>query len=127
MKCVGMFVGFFPLVLQLNSGLDCLHDSFRFTSVTRSRTVGRAPWTGDQLATMFVVYLPTKFTLVLSIKPKGNIDFMWLPQFYVYYHVHKSMPLDHILSQLNPVHTLRQYFFNIPLNTILLATYRSPT
>jgi hypothetical protein len=27
-----------------------LHETFRFTSVTRSSTVGRTPWTGDQLA-----------------------------------------------------------------------------
>jgi hypothetical protein len=30
-------------------GLGCLHETFRFISVTRSRTVGRTPWTGDQL------------------------------------------------------------------------------
>jgi hypothetical protein len=35
----------FPLALQSNSGLSRLHENFRFTSVTRSRT----PWTGDQL------------------------------------------------------------------------------
>jgi hypothetical protein len=32
-----------------NSGLGRLHECFRFTSLTRSRTVGRTPWTGDQL------------------------------------------------------------------------------
>jgi hypothetical protein len=26
-----------------------LHETFRFISVTRSRTVGRTPWTGDHL------------------------------------------------------------------------------
>jgi hypothetical protein len=40
---------FFPLAQQPNSGLGGLHKTFRFTSVTRSRTVGRTPWTGDQL------------------------------------------------------------------------------
>jgi hypothetical protein len=30
-------------------GLGRLHETFRFISVTRSRTVGRTPWTGDQL------------------------------------------------------------------------------
>jgi hypothetical protein len=40
---------FFPLDLQSNSGLGRLHETFRSTSVTRSRTVGRTPWTGDQL------------------------------------------------------------------------------
>jgi hypothetical protein len=39
------FVFFFSLALQPNSGLGRLHETFRFTSVTRSRT----PWTGDQL------------------------------------------------------------------------------
>jgi hypothetical protein len=29
-------------------GLVRLHETFRFISVTRSRTVGRTPWTGDQ-------------------------------------------------------------------------------
>jgi hypothetical protein len=39
----------FPLALQPNSGLGRLHETFRFTSVTRSRTATRTPWTGDQL------------------------------------------------------------------------------
>jgi hypothetical protein len=30
-------------------GLGRLHETFRLISVTRSRTVGRTPWTGDQL------------------------------------------------------------------------------
>jgi hypothetical protein len=38
-----------PLALKLNSGLGRLYETFRFTSFTRSRTVGRTPWTGDQL------------------------------------------------------------------------------
>jgi hypothetical protein len=40
---------FFPLALQPNSGLGRLHETFSFASVTRSRTVDRTPWTGDQL------------------------------------------------------------------------------
>jgi hypothetical protein len=40
---------FFSLTLQPSSGLGRLHETFRFTSVTRSRTVGRTPWTDDQL------------------------------------------------------------------------------
>jgi hypothetical protein len=43
------FFFFFPLALQPNSVLGRLHETFRFTSVTTSRTVGRTPWTGDQL------------------------------------------------------------------------------
>jgi hypothetical protein len=37
------------LALQSNLGLCRLHETFRFTSVTLSRTVGRTPWTRDQL------------------------------------------------------------------------------
>jgi hypothetical protein len=40
---------FFPWDLQPNSGIGRLHETFRFTSVTRSRTVGKTTWTGDQL------------------------------------------------------------------------------
>jgi hypothetical protein len=39
----------FLLALQPNSDLGRLHETFRFTSVTRSRTIGRTPWRGDQL------------------------------------------------------------------------------
>jgi hypothetical protein len=39
----------FSLALQPNSGLGHLHETFHFTSVTRSRTDGRIPWTGDHL------------------------------------------------------------------------------
>jgi hypothetical protein len=46
-ECV--FKLFFLLALQPNSGLGRLHEPFRFTSVTRSRTVGGTPWTDDQL------------------------------------------------------------------------------
>jgi hypothetical protein len=37
-----------PLALQPNLSLGHLHETFRFTSVTRPRTVGRTTWTGDQ-------------------------------------------------------------------------------
>jgi hypothetical protein len=40
---------FFPLALQPNLGLGRLHETFRFTSVTISKRVGRSPLTGDQL------------------------------------------------------------------------------
>jgi hypothetical protein len=32
-----------------NSGLGRLHETFRFTSVTRSKSVSWTPWTTDQL------------------------------------------------------------------------------
>jgi hypothetical protein len=40
---------FFTLALQPISGLGRLNGTFLFTSVTRSRTVGRTPWTCDKL------------------------------------------------------------------------------
>jgi hypothetical protein len=43
-------VPFFSLWLcSPNPGLGRLHETLSFTSVTRSTTVGRTPWTGDQL------------------------------------------------------------------------------
>jgi hypothetical protein len=39
----------FSLVLQPNSDLGRLHETSRFTSVTRCRKVSRTPWTGDQI------------------------------------------------------------------------------
>jgi hypothetical protein len=38
-----------PLAVQSNLYLDRLHETFRFNSVTKSRTVGRSPWTSDQV------------------------------------------------------------------------------
>jgi hypothetical protein len=41
---------FFPLWLySLILGLGRLHETCRFISVTRSRTVSRTPWTSEQL------------------------------------------------------------------------------
>jgi hypothetical protein len=40
---------FFLWLYSPSMGLGRLHETFRFISVTRSRTVGRTPWTGDQL------------------------------------------------------------------------------
>jgi hypothetical protein len=39
-------------------GLGRLHEPFRFISVTRFRTVGRPPWTGDQLVARPVLTAP---------------------------------------------------------------------
>jgi hypothetical protein len=39
-------------------GLGRLHETFCFSSVTRSRTVGRTPWTGDQLITRPLLTAP---------------------------------------------------------------------
>jgi hypothetical protein len=39
-------------------GFGRLHETFRFISVTRSRTVGRSPWTGDQLVARHLLTAP---------------------------------------------------------------------
>jgi hypothetical protein len=39
------FIWLYSPILDLGR----LHETFRFISVTRSRTVSRTPWTGDQL------------------------------------------------------------------------------
>jgi hypothetical protein len=39
-------------------GLGHLHETFRFISVTRSRTVDRTPWTGDQFVTRSLLTAP---------------------------------------------------------------------
>jgi hypothetical protein len=39
-------------------GLHRLHETFRFISVTTSRTVGRTPWTSDQLVARSLLTAP---------------------------------------------------------------------
>jgi hypothetical protein len=40
-------------------GLGHLHETFRFTSVTRSRTVGRTPWTNVQFVARPLLTAPS--------------------------------------------------------------------
>jgi hypothetical protein len=53
LKCVNIFrllcTYFFPWLYSPILGHGRLHETFRFISVTRSRTASRTPWTGDQL------------------------------------------------------------------------------
>jgi hypothetical protein len=44
----------------------------------------------------------------------------------VHYHVRKIPPLTSNLSQINLVHTHKNYLFPIHLNIILLSTSRTP-
>jgi hypothetical protein len=48
------FLWFYSPIL----GIGRLHETFRFISVTRSRTVGRTPWTGDQLVARHLLTAP---------------------------------------------------------------------
>jgi hypothetical protein len=54
MKLVFFFLWLYSPIL----GLDRLHESFRFISVTRSRRVGWTPWTGDQLVARHLLTAP---------------------------------------------------------------------
>jgi len=45
----------------------------------------------------------------------------------IHYHIQESLPLDPILSQKNPVHTLTPYFFKIHFNITIPSTHVSPT
>jgi hypothetical protein len=58
---------FFPLALQPNSGLGRHHENFRFTTVTRSRTVGRTPRTDDRLVASYIYYYVLINILVLCV------------------------------------------------------------
>jgi hypothetical protein len=54
------FLPFFsPLWLYSSIlGLGCLHETFRFISVTKSRTISRTPWMGDQLVARSLLTAP---------------------------------------------------------------------
>jgi len=44
----------------------------------------------------------------------------------VHYRINKRQPLNRMLRQLSPVHTLTPYLFKIRCNIILLSTITSP-
>jgi hypothetical protein len=51
---------------------------------------------------------------------RDSLPFMEPPK--VYRHIHMNSPLDPILSDLNPVHTITTYVFNTNFNIILLIS-----
>jgi hypothetical protein len=50
---------FFPWFYSPILGLGRLHETFRLISVSRSRTVGRTPWTGDKLVARPLLTAPS--------------------------------------------------------------------
>jgi hypothetical protein len=55
----------------------------------------------------------------------GHLHYL-LSNLSIYNNVHESLPLDPIVSNLNPAHMLANYFLKVHFNIILSSTLRSP-
>jgi hypothetical protein len=89
------------IYLQVHTALQLRHIHPQTKKIT--------PWT---------TILPEKLTVTQLVKESPR--FLWNPK------VHRSSPLNTILSHFNPVHTLTSYLFKIHFNIICLLRLDFP-